>query len=180
MLDAENTQVVVIDIQGKLARIVHDSEKLIKNTRILIQTANILGIPVVWVEQNPKGLGPTSSEITELLDGGNEPIVKMTFSACGEEKFLKAITQNKRRNLLIVGMETHVCVYQTVMDLMETNFEVTVVADAVSSRTVENKQLALQRLKEEGATISSTEMLVFELQKTSEGPRFKQLLKLVK
>lgn len=179
MLEAENSQLVVVDIQGKLARIVYESEKLIRNTRILIQAANILQIPIVWVEQNPKGLGATSPEIAEMLNG-NEAIAKMTFSACGEEKFRKAIAQNNRNNLILAGMETHVCVYQTAMDLMKEGYSVTLAADAVSSRTLENKQLALQRLKEEGAIISGTEMLVFELQKTCEGDRFKQLLNLVK
>lgn len=179
MLEAENTQLVIVDIQGKLARIVHESEELIQNARILIQAAEILNIPIVWVEQNPQGLGATTSEIAELLIG-NQAISKMTFSAWGEHKFRRAVLQNKRNSLVVVGMEAHVCVYQTVMDLIESDFEITLIADAISSRTIQNKNLALKRLQWEGATLSSTEMVIFELQKTSVGIEFKQLLDLVK
>lgn len=179
MLEIANCCLVVIDVQGKLAQLMADKESLFKNIRILIQAARILEIPILWCEQVPESLGPTVPEIAELL-AGEEPIDKASFSCCGEERFMDLFNSLDREQVLLCGIETHVCVYQTAMDLMEEDLDVTVIADAVSSRTEQNRQLALRRLSDEGAGIGTTEMVLFELLQTSEHPKFREIAKLVK
>jgi nicotinamidase-related amidase len=179
MLSQNNCCLVVVDVQGKLAQLMHDKETLFKNIRILIQSAKILNIPVLWCQQVPEALGPTIPEIAELLSD-NQPINKSSFSCCGCEEFNKEIEKLNRRQAMICGIETHVCVYQTAVDLMAKNYEVDVVADAVSSRTPSNKDIGMQRITAEGAKLSSTEMALFEILKTAEHPNFKQIAKLVK
>jgi len=179
MLDIHNCCLVVVDVQGKLAQLMVDKEPLFKNIRIFIQAAGILEIPVLWCQQVPEALGPTVPEIAELLTG-HEPIDKASFSCRGEEKFGAELNALGRKQVLLCGIETHVCIYQTAMDLMASGLDVTVVADAVSSRTEQNRQIALTRLAAEGARISNTEMALFELLKTAKHPLFKQIAKLVK
>ncbi len=179
MLEIQHCCLAVVDVQGKLAQLMVDKEALFKNIRILIQAARFLEIPVLWCQQVPESLGPTVPEIAELL-AGSKPIDKACFSCCGQEQFGAELNVLGREQVLLCGIETHVCVYQTAMDLMEQGLEVTVIADAVSSRTEQNRHLALTRLAAEGAHISSTEMALFELLKTARHPQFKQIAKLVK
>ena len=179
MLDIRNCCLVVIDVQGKLAQSMTDKESLFKNIRILIQGAKILEIPILWCQQVPESLGPTVPEIAELLTG-QEPIDKASFSCWSQEEFADLLNVLDREQVLLCGIETHVCVYQTAMDLMEEGLDVTVVADAVSSRTEQNRETALDRLSAEGASISSTEMVLFELIKTARHPQFRDIARLVK
>ncbi len=179
MLEIQNSCLVVIDVQGKLAQLMTDKESLFKNVRILIQAAQILEIPILWCQQVPEALGPTVGEIAELL-AGREPIDKASFSCCGDERFTAELNALGKEQVLLCGIETHVCVYQTAMDLMEGGLDVTVVADAVSSRTEQNRHVALTRLAAEGANIRSTEMALFELLKTARHPQFRRIAKLVK
>lgn len=179
MLEILNSCLVVVDMQGKLAQLMVDKESLFKNVRILIQAAQILDIPILWCQQAPEALGPTVPEIAELLTG-EEPIDKACFSCCGEERFTAELNALGREQVLLCGIEAHVCIYQTAMDLMEGGLDITIVADAVSSRTEQNRETALDRLSAEGANISSTEMVLFELLKTARHPQFRQIAKLVK
>lgn len=179
MLEIQDSRLVVIDVQGKLAQLMVDRDSLFKNIRILVQTAKTLEIPILWCQQVPEALGPTVPEIAELL-AGQKPIDKASFSCCGEERFMDAFNSDDRDQVLLCGIETHVCVYQTAMDLMEEGLDVAVIADAVSSRTQQNKQIALTRLSDEGAAISSTEMAVFELLKTARHPQFREVARLVR
>lgn len=179
MLDISNCCLVVIDVQGKLAQLMADKESLFKNIQILIQAARILDIPVLWCQQVPEAMGPTVPEIAELL-ADQEPIDKASFSCCGEERFMNELNDLDREEILLCGIEAHVCIYQTAMDLMEEGLDVTVVADAVSSRTERNRELALRRLSDEGAGIGTTEMVLFELLGTSKHPKFREIAKLVK
>jgi len=179
MLEIQNACLVVIDVQGKLAQLMADKESLFKNIQILIQAARILDIPILWCQQVPEAMGPTAPQIAELL-ADQDPIDKASFSCCGEERFMDLFNSLDREQVLLCGIETHVCVYQTAMDLMEEDLDVTVIADAVSSRTEQNRQLALKRLSDEGAGIASTEMVLFELLQTSEHPKFRDIAKLVK
>jgi nicotinamidase-related amidase len=179
VLEIQDCCLAVIDVQGKLAQLVVDKEALFKNIRILIQAAQILHIPVLWCQQVPEALGPTVPEIAELLTG-SEPIDKATFSCCGQERFNAELNALGKEQILLCGIETHVCIYQTAMDLMEGGLDVTILADAVSSRTAQNRHVALTRLAAEGAHISSTEMDLFELLKTAKHPQFKDIAKLVK
>jgi len=179
MLAIPQSSLVVVDVQGKLAQLMVDKETLFKHIRILIQAANILEIPILWCQQVPVALGPTVPEIAELLAGA-EPIDKASFSCAAHEPFNAKLEALGRKQVLLCGIETHVCIYQTAMDLLGQGREVTVIADAVSSRTVDNKQIALNRLAVEDAAIASTEMVLFELLKTAKHPQFKPIAKLVK
>jgi nicotinamidase-related amidase len=179
MLESRNGCLVVVDVQGKLAQLMADKEALFRNIQILIQAAQVLEIPILWCQQVPEALGPTVPEIARLLTG-IEPINKASFSCCGEERFNEELDRTNVRQVLLCGIETHVCVYQTSMDLLARGLEPTVIADAVSSRTTQNRQIALTRLAAEGARIASTEMVLFELLKTAQHPRFKQIARLVK
>ncbi|NLH43994.1 MAG: hydrolase [Planctomycetes bacterium] len=179
MLEIQNACLVVVDVQGKLAQLMVDKESLFKNIRILIQAAKILDIPILWCQQVPESLGPTVPEIAELL-AGEEPIDKACFSCCGEERFTAELNALGKEQVLLCGIEAHICVYQTAMDLMEGGLDVTVVADAVSSRTEQNRETALDRLSAEGTNVSSTEMVLFELIKTAKHPQFRDIARLVK
>ena len=179
MLDIENCCLAVVDVQGKLAQLMHGKEALFKNIRVLIQAARILGMPILWCQQVPKALGPTIPEIAELL-ADIKPINKATFSCCEADQFSTGLNASQRNQILLCGIETHICIYQTTMDLLRRGFEVNVVADAVSSRTLENKQIALKRMDAANANIFSTEMALFELLRTAEHPKFREIARLIK
>lgn len=179
MLDIEKCSLVVVDVQGKLAQLMYGRQALFKNIQILIKAAKILDIPIVWSQQCPASLGPTVPQIAELL-ADNQPIDKASFSCCGNEQFISKLNSINRPQVLLCGIETHVCIYQTAVDLRNEGYEVSVVADAVSSRTLDNKQTAINKMQMMGINIYSTEMALFELLKTAEHPQFKQIAKLVK
>lgn len=179
MLNKEKTALVVVDIQGKLAGMVHEHEKLFSNVRTMIKGAKILNLPVIWLEQNPTGLGPTVPEIANELND-LQPLAKMTFSCARHKPFLQKLKETGCVQVLLVGIETHICVYQTAMQLFDLGYEVEVIADAVSSRTQQNKQIALDKLRDTGIKLSSVEMALYELQEIAEGDSFKQILKLIK
>jgi len=179
MLTTEDTALVLIDVQGILVRIMHNKEALLDNLKKMVKGALILGLPILLTEQNPAGLGPTLREIAELLPG-KKPVSKFDFSCCGCEQFMKELKAVNRQNILIVGVEAHVCVYQTAADLVNLNYDVQVVADAVDSRTLENKQIGLEKSKAAGAGITSTEIALFELLKIAKGDKFKEIIKIVK
>lgn len=179
MLQADDTALIVIDVQGKLATLMHEKETLFQNLARLIRGAQLLQIPIVLTEQYPQGLGETAPEIKSLLPDV-QPITKMSFSCCGAETFINSLEELDRKQLLVAGIESHICVYQTVSDLLDAGYEVEVVADAVSSRTAENRQLGLSRMYDMGARLTSTEMALFELLRVAGTPTFKEISKLVK
>jgi nicotinamidase-related amidase len=179
MLKIENATLLIIDIQGNLAHLMHGKELLFKNVQKLIKGIQILEIPILWVEQNPQGLGPTIPEIADILSN-IQPISKMSFSSCRNDDFLQALNALNRKQVLVAGIEAHVCVYQTAADLVDIGYEVQVVTDAVSSRSVENKEIGLQRMRDSGVSLTSVETALFELLKVAEGEQFKEILKIVK
>ncbi len=179
MLEPHDCCLTVIDVQGKLAQLMYEKQSLFSNIRILIQAAQILDIPILWCQQCPDAIGPTLPEIAELLTG-IEPIDKAGFSCCRSEQFNAQLKDLNRSQAMLCGIETHVCVYQTALDLTRKGYEVTVPSDAVSSRSVGNRQVGLERMSAAGVQISSTEMSLFELIKTAEHPKFRQLVRLVK
>ncbi len=179
MLEQEDTAIVLVDVQGKLARLMHDSETFIHNIRFMLQAGRILGLPIIWAEQVPDKLGATVPEIAELLSD-YQPIAKNSFSCAGNDDFNSALQATGRKHVLLVGMEAHICVYQTSIDLLEQGKGVNIVTDAVASRHPENKALALQRGSAAGAQLTSTEMCVFEMLKAAEGDEFKQIARLLK
>ena len=179
MFTVGNTALLVIDVQVKLAHLMDGKEELVENLRKLIKGAQVLGIPIIWTEQNPRGLGPTIPEIKELLPD-NRPITKFSFSCCGEESFMEELRRQNRKQILITGIEAHICVYQTAMDLLGWGYEVDVVADAVSSRTAGNKRIGLEKIRDGGGRLTSTETAIFELLRVAEGERFKEILQIMK
>ncbi len=179
MFILENTALIVIDVQGKLARMMYEKEMLFENLQKLIKGVQILGLPIIVTEQNPRGLGPTIPEVAHLLSD-LQPIPKLSFSCCGDERFLQELEALNRKQVLVAGMEAHVCVYQTAVDLLRLGYEVQIVADAVSSRTAENRGIGLERMRSGGAGLTSTEMALFELLKVAEGAKFREIRKIVK
>lgn len=179
MLKRENTLLLVVDVQGRLANLMHGRQALFDNLRKTIQGMQVLGVPILWVEQNPQGLGPTVPEVADVLTG-IEPMAKNSFSCWRNERVAEALKAAGRKQVLLVGIEAHVCIYQTAMDLMPAGYEAHIVTDAVSSRTQENRQLGLETMKDNGAHLTGTEMALFELLGAAEGPAFKELLKIVK
>ncbi|MGD9278076.1 MAG: hydrolase [Desulfobacterales bacterium] len=179
MLKIENTTLLIVDIQGNLAHSMHGKELLFKNVQKLIKGIQILGIPILWVEQNPRGLGLTIPEIADLLSD-IQPISKMSFSSCRNDCFVQALNALNRKQVLIAGIETHVCVYQTAAELVDIGYDVQVVTDAVSSRNMENKEIGLQRMRDSGVSLTSVETALFELLKVAEGEQFREILKIVK
>ncbi len=179
MLLLDNTALLLIDVQGNLAHAMHSKQKLFENLQKIIKGAQVLEIPILWVEQNPKGLGPTIPEITDLIPDIT-PISKMSFSCCRNDKFMMALKNSKRKQILVTGIETHICVYQAAVDLLDMGYEVQAVSDAVSSRTEDNKKIGLQKMKDAGAGVTSVETALFELLKVAEDARFKEIIKIVK
>jgi nicotinamidase-related amidase len=180
MLNVKDTALIVIDVQGKLAQLMHQKECLFANVKRMIKGAQVLDIPLLWTEQVPDKLGPTTPDIAELLADSTQPISKASFSCCGHAPFMEAFKSLGRHQVLLTGIEAHVCVYQTALDLLDMGYDVQVVTDAVSSRIAENKQIGIDRMKEAGATLTSTEMALFELLRVAEGEQFKAITKIVK
>ena len=179
MFTIQNSFLLVIDVEGKLAFLMHEREKLFRNITKLIEACRILDIPIIFTEQVPEKIGQTVPEILDLLKN-ESPVVKASFSCCGSISFLNKLKRFKRKQIIVTGIETHVCVYQTVYDLLAQKFEIQVVADAVSSRGLENKQTALERMNNSGARLTSAEMIICELLKTSKHPKFKEIIGLIK
>ena len=175
----KNCSMVFIDIQGHLAQIMHDKDNLFKNLDVLAHAANILDINIIWCQQNPNALGPTISQLTKHFENLT-PIDKFSFSCCGHNDFIEALEGNNTKHAILCGIESHICVYQTARDLINMKLDVTVVADAVSSRTLENKNLAIERMRHLGAAVSSVEMLLFDLIATAKHPKFRELARLIK
>jgi nicotinamidase-related amidase len=179
MLSPHDTVLLIVDIQEKLVRAMHAREELVLSAQQLVRGASVLGVPILCTEQNPKGLGPTVPEIAAHMPAA-PPISKFSFGCCASEDFMSALQATARRNVLIAGIETHVCVYQTALGLMAKGYRVEVVADACSSRTLQNKQTGLEKMRDAGAALTSVETALFELLRVAEGPLFKQVLNIVK
>ncbi|GAB2658687.1 isochorismatase family protein [Vibrio panuliri] len=179
MLNKEDTGLIVVDIQGKLATLVDDSETIIENCGKLIQGAKALGLPIIWLEQNPEKLGPTVDSISELM-ADQTPIPKFTFDGCNEVAFKHALNEAQKHSWIVCGIEAHICVYQTATHLANLHFDVHVVSDCTSSRDSRNKELALSKFASRNVKITGLEMCLYELVKDCRAPEFKQILNLIK
>ena len=169
---------ILIDIQEKFIPVIKNTDKLISNANILLEASEILKIPLIVTEQYPKGLGRTSNKIS--LPSNHYVIEKTEFSCFGNEEFVKKIKKLAVDSIVLFGVEAHVCILQTALDALKNNLDVHVVADAISSRTEENKQIAVERMRQSGVFIVSTEMLLFQLLGKAGGEEFKSISKLVK
>ncbi|MDD5701744.1 MAG: hydrolase [Dehalococcoidales bacterium] len=179
MLKVEDTVVVVIDIQTKLWNVMYEKEALLENAHKLVKGMQVMGVPIIWTEQNPQGLGPTVPDLAQLVPGF-QPIPKLYFSCCQEKEFQQTINGLKRKSVLVCGIEAHICVFQTSMELLGSGFEVQVVADVVSSRIERNRDITLSRLQSEGVKLTTSEMAIYELLKSAGSPQFKEMLRVVK
>ena len=181
MIEPNKTILTVIDVQGKLAELMYKKDRLFKNLNILISGAAALEIPILWLEQLPEKLGPTREEISPALkEAGALPISKAPFSAWLSEPCREKLLGSRRSHVILTGIETHICVYQTAVDLLEREFEVTLAADCTSSRTEENRQTGIQAVRDRGGWISCAETILFEAMRTPEHPAFRTISKLVK
>ena len=179
MLNLNEVVMLVVDVQERLIPHIWEMEKIIRNIQILIKGLKILKVPILLTEQYPEGIGKTIPGIKELLPDVS-PMSKMTFDCSGNENFMERVENLKRKQVLLSGIETHVCIYQTAIGLKDAGYEVQVVADSVSSRSEGNKEIALQKMRDSGVGITSVETVLFELLKTAEGKEFKEILKLVR
>ena len=182
-LNREDAILLVVDVQERLVPAIHAElyPPALRNMQLAIEAAGTLGLPILVTEQYPKGLGPTVPEIMKSLDGKRYTrLEKLTFSCARDEAFLAAAAATKRRQALIVGMETHVCVYQTSVDLLREGYSVFVLDDAVSSRFLHNYRSGLQALRDAGCTVFSAETAVFQLLKAAATPEFKKVAPLIK
>jgi nicotinamidase-related amidase len=175
-LDRNRAALVVIDVQEAFRKAVPSFDDVVRGAAALIRGAEAVDVPIVVTEQYPKGLGHTVPEVAEHLPEGLKPIEKLRFSAAEAEGF----DLNGRDQALICGIETHVCVNQTVLDLLDQGVEVQVVGDAVGSRTDENRELGLHKTEQAGAVLTSVETALFELLGGSDAAEFKQVQALVK
>lgn len=179
LANAEDCVLVVIDPQEKLVRMIHDREEVVAAISRLLRFASIFRLPVVLTEHYPQGLGYTVEEIKEHLPSYN-PIVKRIFSCFGVPEFSSALRETDRKRLLVCGIETHICVCQTVYDALHRGYQVQVIADATGTRKPEDHRIALQRMDRAGATITTSEALIYEVTYRADGEEFKRVLDLVK
>lgn len=182
-LNREDALLLVVDVQERLVPAIHPDlyPRSLKNMKIMIETAGTLGLPILLTEQYPKGLGSTVPEILSTLEGKEyRRIEKVTFSCAREERFLEAVAAANRRQVVIVGMETHVCVYQTSVDLIRAGYSLFVLDDAVSSRFLHNYQSGIAALRDAGVTVVSTETAVFQLLKVAATPEFRKVSPLIR
>jgi nicotinamidase-related amidase len=175
----EKAALVVVDIQDRLLPAIHEKERVVANTIRLIKGAAIMGLPILVTEQYRKGIGATAPEVAAAVPGF-APMEKMTFSSCGAEGFVAALETKSIRDVILCGIEAHVCVTQTCLDLLARGFQPFIAADAISSRTPENHRAGVERMRGAGAVIASTEMVLFELLGRAGTDEFKQVLPLVK
>lgn len=179
ILSREKTALIVIDYQEKLAPRVWNYEMMLENAKLMIRAVPIYGIPILYTEHYPSGLGVTVPEIKELLSD-HEPYEKVVFSAFGSEEFTRALEEKHISTLMVMGIESHICVSQTVHDAIDRGYKIHVISDAISSRIELNHWVGIGKMKEAGAVISSTETALYEIQYQAANPEFKELLKLVK
>lgn len=179
ILQRENSALIVIDIQEKILPVIYENERVVDNAVKLINGFKILNSPIFFTEQYPKGLGPTEARIKSALEDRNA-IYKMSFSCFGAGNLFKELKNKKIKQVVVCGIESHVCVMQTTLDLLANDFFVHVAADAVSSRRKFDYETALERMRSNGVEISLTESILFEMLNVCGTDEFKAISKLVK
>ena len=179
MLSIENSLVLVIDIQEKLVKAL-DKDVIVNNAKKVVEAANILNIPVFVTEQYPKGLGSTVEAVKDVLPQNSEVVEKTYFNALLEDGVLKKIKAYKKKQIVLMGIETHICVYQTALALVEKGFEVYVLKDVCASRKKYEFKQGIEGMKDNGVKISCLEIALFEWLKGAKHPKFKEIQALIK
>ena len=180
LVNQEDCLLLIIDIQEKLLNAVFNKTEVEKSSEILAKTANLMNLPVIVTEQYPKGLGDTVPSIRLNLPETSNYFEKISFSALDEEKIINTIKKYNKKQIIILGIETHICVHQTVSALLDEGFQVIVVKDACGSRSNSEYLSAMDIMKDNGAKIKTAEMVIFELLKTAKHPNFKEIQLLIK
>jgi len=178
-ISKDQTAAVIIDIQERLFPHMYNPVDLERNVGILIKGFELLNIPVLVTEQYPKGLGSTIPGVINILEHFR-PIEKISFSCCDESRFLNSLNMLNKKYVVLAGIESHVCVLQTVMDLIENGFHPVLVEDCVSSRKENDKKIAVERMRREGAIITTYESLLLELCRVAGTETFKKISSLIK
>lgn len=178
LLDRDQAVLCVIDIQERLAAAMSERATVVEAARRLIVSARRLSVPIVLTEQYPRGIGPTEPVLVEALEGEYRPLEKLHFSCCNEPPFSERLEHAGRRQVLLCGMETHVCLLATCLDLIAAGYQVHVPADAVCSRNAEHKYLALEQMRQAGAVVTCVEAAVYQMLRLAGTPEFKDLLPL--
>ena len=180
VLRPERTALVVVDLQEKLLPAVASRDRILRNSVLLLKLADILGLPVLLTTQYSRGLGPTVPEVLEAAPAA-VPLDKVSFGCFGSPEFLDRLKGlGARDQLVVAGIESHICIAQTVLGALERGYAVHVASDAVGSRSEENRAVGLGRMERAGALVSSTEMAIYELLGRSDGSAFKKMLPLLK
>jgi nicotinamidase-related amidase len=179
-LDLKQTALAVIDVQESFRQHIPDFAELAARVALVAHAARLLGVPLVLTEQYPKGLGHTAGEVRAVLPEGLEPIEKTAFSSCGASEFVSQLERAGARQILLCGIEAHVCVNQTAHDLLARGYQVHLLADCISSRTAQNRRVGIEKMRQSGALPSSTETALFELMRDARHEQFKAIQKLIK
>jgi nicotinamidase-related amidase len=174
------SQLVLVDLQTRLLQAMSDRNNLLRHCEILIKAARTLSVPLLATEQYPQGLGHTDPLLVEALPPDVAPVDKTCFSCCGADRFTTELNELNREQVILVGIEAHVCVLQTALDLVQQGKTVFVVADATDSRSSNNKQLALERMRQAGIIITSTESVLFEWLRDARHEQFKNVTALIR
>lgn len=179
LINRDDTVFVMVDIQEQFVPVISDMEQVISNANILLKIAKILNIPLIVTEQYPQGLGHTTEQLQLPPALRDQVIEKISFSCFDSDAFVARLDDLERSTLVLFGIEAHVCILKTALHGLKKGFDVHVIADATSSRELENKTLALDRMRQSGVFIASTEMILFQLQKVAGTDEFKKLNKLI-
>lgn len=180
ILNKDKTALVVVDFQEAFREMIPDFELIASNISKIVRGFRILNIPIIITEQYPKGLGNTAEEILSVVPNHFHCIEKTTFSSCGANQFLEKLEATNTKQVLLCGLETHICVNQTAHDLLNEGFEVHILNDAVGSRFSQNKEIGLSKMQTNGVVPSCVEMALFELMRDSKHEQFKEIQKLIK
>ncbi|HVF48559.1 MAG TPA: hydrolase [Pyrinomonadaceae bacterium] len=180
ILDAGQSALVVIDMQEAFRRSISDFAETAARIALVAHAAQLLKVPVIVTEQYPKGLGRTAGEISAVLPAGWEPVEKTAFSSCDAQQFVARLAETGARQVIVCGIEAHVCVNQTTHDLLARGLQVHLLTDCISARAPHNRQAALSKMQQSGALLSTTEMALFELLRDSAHEQFKAIQKLIK
>jgi len=179
LLDGKSAALVVVDMQEKLIPLMSRKERLVDNLIILVRLAELFNIPIVLTEHYVKWLGGTIRDLTESLPA-YEPIHKMDFNCCAADNFNRRLESLNVANIILAGVETHICIFQTCFALLEKGFQVHIPQDAVDSRTDENWRIGLGLMRDTGAVITSTETIVYQVLKKAGTAKFKTMLRMIR
>ena len=179
ILNREDAVLLIVDIQERLAVVMKEKDRVVRNCQHLIELAKMIGIPVVVTEQYPRGLGRTVPELQSVLPE-NKPVEKTSFDCCSQPAFMQELKGHKRKTVIVTGMETHICVLQTTLGLLKAGVNVHVVEDAVCSRASENWRTGIEFMRDAGAVVTCTETALFQLLKVAGTEEFKKISKMIR